>query len=445
MVSGGWINLAILGNRLSMVARLLPLSLVIVLGGCASNLGILADPEVMPRGKVHVGVGVGAYVPSRPIVNAIDVGVKITERAKETARSGEVKPLSDDEKRSLINAGLAFALQPPSASWEIQVRTGVFENVDVGARYSVNQIRGDVRYRFFHAEKWENGAPPEPLSEGASTGAKLKRAFGVDERLRSYDATVQLGVSYFLFNSFLVEALDAIQMGNFQRWDIDLAVTWGFRRAPHLQVLRGPKFVYTHFSVDEKLFDVANTASGYANEPAVLTQVTNHMFFGGAVVGAAVGYKVLYLYTELTVATPMRGRRCWARREIWAARRCTRPWGWSRNSLKPGLWVGARPGLAGFDLELEVILRWRQRAGGEGGERARRRIRLVEVELDGAIGSDRRGVDVPTRGVARLARGLVFEDHEQPGVSSCCSATNRCSTPSRVNTRVPGDCCCSVW
>lgn len=271
------------------------------LTGCASNLATLADPEITPRGRVHVGVAAGAYIPSRPIINAIDVGVKVVDRAKDMAQSGgEVKPLSDDEKRSLINASLAFALQPPSAGWELQARTGVFDNVDVGFRYSVSQVRGDVRYRFFHSEKWENGAPPPPLPEDASFGQRMKEAFRMDERARSYDATVQLGVSYYLFSNPLVEVLDAVKLGDFSRWDFDLAITWGVDVRRMFKFYAGPKFIYTRFSLDEQLYDLANTATAFASEPAVTTSVSHNMFFGGAVVGLATGYKYVWLYTELT-------------------------------------------------------------------------------------------------------------------------------------------------
>lgn len=269
----------------------------LVVTGCASNLATLADPEVMPRGKVHVGVAVGAFIPSRPVINAIDVGVKGVQRAQSGALAA---PMTTEEKRSLINAGLALALQPPSAGWEVQVRTGLFENVDVGVRYSVNQLRADARYRLFHSERWEEGEGPAPLGEDAGAGARLREAFRLDRRVRSYDATLQLGVSYYLFNNVLAQALDAVKLGDFSRWDFDAALTWGFDVRRIFKFYFGPKAIYTTFSLDENLYDLSNTVTDVVGAPKLSQNITNHMLFTGGVVGAAVGYKYLFLYTELT-------------------------------------------------------------------------------------------------------------------------------------------------
>src|SRR6266540_1724186 len=68
--------------------------------------------------------------------------------------------------------------------------------------------------------------------------------------------------------------------------------------------------------------------------------------------------------------------------------------------------------LARLDADIEAILPGRQRAGRERGERARRRVRLVEIEYDLAV-LRRLGMEEPAGGVGVLSRRHVLEDEEQ--------------------------------
>src|SRR5690606_40430610 len=80
---------------------------------------------------------------------------------------------------------------------------------------------------------------------------------------------------------------------------------------------------------------------------------------------------------------------------------------------------GAGPGvrlLAGGHRQVEAVLRRRQRAGGEVGERAGRIVGAVEVERDPALGVRRGGVEVAPRAVAVMAAGAVGEDDEEAAV-----------------------------
>ncbi len=268
--------------------------------GCAANLATLVDAETVAPKKVHVNFGYGVFLPLGPVAKLAEAGLTEAKRLGDLAKTGQNPPLGDAEKRTLLDAGVAIALMPPSTGWEVQARTGIIDNLDIGLRYSVNQVRGDVRYRLYHSELWE---PPEaqPAATAGETGLKEKvaSALAPDKRLRSYDATVQLGVSRYLFKNIIFELLDFVKLGDFSRWDFDLTLTWGLDIRRIFKFYGGPKVIYTRFKMDENLYEISKFA-GDQGLPILTESIDHDMWFFGAVAGIAAGYKWVFVFLELT-------------------------------------------------------------------------------------------------------------------------------------------------
>jgi len=259
--------------------RLAALLLTGLLGsGCASTLSSHQTAKPVDPGHFQVSGGFGFYTPLGPTSAIIGAGVRQAGRLLEAISKNEQYALSEEDQQELLTAGIALAALPPSPTTEISVRTGVVQNLDAGVRYSLNAVRLDAKYRFFH----QDDGPGVP--EGSQS---------------SFDIAAGLGVSKYLFNNPLVDALQFVKLGNFDRWDLEVPLYISWESGDVFRFYGGPKYIFSRTTFDERLVNTSGQASLITGlDLSLPARVDIH--FVGATVGIMVGYKYVFLILELT-------------------------------------------------------------------------------------------------------------------------------------------------
>lgn len=256
-------------QRSVQLARWTVLAALLAGPGCAMTMTTMDTARTTPVKHVRGNVGPGLFVPVGSIANGVIAAGKAVAGSLKNGQA----TLTNEEAEQLYEAALATALTPPAYQWEFQLRTGLSENVDAGVRYTGNQLRLDVKYRFYHA--------------------------GLDDEGKSTHMSIGLGVSKFLFSNVVFEVLDYAKLGDFSRWDFEvpLLYSWEYRR--YFVFYGGPKYIYTRFSMDENLYEIQKHVTGKADMPPITDSVDSSMHLFGGTIGLGGGWKYVWVYTEL--------------------------------------------------------------------------------------------------------------------------------------------------
>lgn len=268
--------------------RLAAVLAALALSGCSTNLSALQTARTLYPGQVRSHFGAGVYVPAGQLGKAVGAGADAARQGIEAAIAQEAFVLDEKTKQQLFTSGIALAVMPPSTIYETGVRVGLVDNLDVGLRYSVNSLRLDVKWRPFH---W--GDPDTRASPAA----------------RSRDLAIGFGVSKYIFHSPLVEALDYVKLGDFDRWDFEFPLYASVDFNPYFGLYFSPKYIFSHTTLDEELVaisELANTAIDGQCCGEVVTLDTRipsrvDMHFWGATAGLKAGHPKVYGFLELTV------------------------------------------------------------------------------------------------------------------------------------------------
>ncbi len=261
--------------------RHLPLLTSLALWGCASTLSSFQTAQTIGRGHVQVTAGTGLYVPLGPPARIAAQGVK---QAADAAGQGSGYALSEADQQELLSAGIALAVFPPSQQYEVAVRTGILDDLDVGLRYSLSAWRLDTKYRFFHRG--------DDVLASARSGPPIHRR-------KSFDMAMGLGVSRYSFDHPAVEVLDFLQLANFSRWDIEVPLYASADLGDIFKVYVGPKYLYSRTGFDGRLMRASVVAQDLSGQPLQLPAVVNAHFVGSSA-GIALGYRYVHLLVELT-------------------------------------------------------------------------------------------------------------------------------------------------
>ncbi len=238
--------------------------------GCATTLSTLDTARPTPVGKVRFDVGRGVHLPVGSIVKG---AAAATSGAVQSIRAGKATISPEDAER-LYEAGLATAINLPSDNLEFMVRTGLMEDVDVGLRYSVTALRLDLKYRFFHA--------------------------GVDDLGKNHNLSIGVGVSKYLFNNPVFEALEYVKIDDFSRWDVEVPLLYSWEYKSYFAFYGGFKYIFTSFELDPNLYEIQKHVSNMANIAPLTDSVRSSMHLFGGTIGLAGGWKHVWIYTELT-------------------------------------------------------------------------------------------------------------------------------------------------
>ncbi len=258
--------------------RLLPVLALTLATGCASTLSTMQTARPLPQGQWQLSYGVGAFVPAGQLFTVVDTGIDEGKRAADAHERGEPYQLSSENQEKLFAAGVALAVAPPGVNNELMLRAGVVDDLELGLRYSGISLRLDAKYRLAH------GGDPD-------TGTIVQG--------RSYDLALGVGVARHFFKSQVLDALEVMEVEDFSRYDVEvplyLSADWG----DVFKLYGAPKYVYSRTSLDQKLVDYAAEASEASGmDTSLPSRVSSH--FVGTTIGAAVGYKYVHLYAELT-------------------------------------------------------------------------------------------------------------------------------------------------
>ena len=217
-----------------------------------------------PRGHVQANVAQGVFLPVGAALTLItagkDAGVSATKR----------KP-TDAEMGAIADAAIPLALTPPGALFEIALRSGIVEDLDVGLRYATTSVKLDVKYRFFHSG---------------------------DDAEASKHASIGFGASKYLFKNPIFDLLERVKIDDFSRFDLDFPVrySWEFKEA--FAFYAGAKYQLTRFTFSEKLFQLQEDASANG-APSFVGEVKSTMHYFGGSVGIMAGYKYAFVALEL--------------------------------------------------------------------------------------------------------------------------------------------------
>jgi len=247
------------------------LTLTALLGtGCATTLSTLDTARTTPVGKVRCDVGRGIHLPIGSIVKgAVAAGAGVAQSIK-----SQKATISPEDAEKLYEAGLATALNLPSDNLEFMIRTGLMEDLDVGLRYSITALRLDLKLRFFHV--------------------------GVDDVTKNHNLSIGLGVSKYLFNNPVFEALEYLKIDGFSRWDVEVPLLYSWEYKSYFAFYGGFKYIYTSFELDQNLYGIQKHVSNMANIAPITDSVRSDMHLFGGTIGLAGGAKNIWVYTELT-------------------------------------------------------------------------------------------------------------------------------------------------
>lgn len=247
--------------------------------GCASTLSTLQTAKPIKRGQVSAVGGAGIYFNAGPVITVIDQGIQQGKAINEASKSGEPYAVSEEAQQELLTAGIALAVMHPWQGYEISLRTGILpEDMDVGLRYSMNAIRVDTKYRFFHKGDGEDVAP---------------------HARRSLDLAIGFGVSKYLFSNPVLDALSYVQLADFSRWDFEVPVYASMDFGDIFKGYTAAKYVYSRTSMDANLVNYSQQATNISGLDISLPSLV-HAHFVGATFGIAAGYRWVHAYLEFT-------------------------------------------------------------------------------------------------------------------------------------------------
>jgi hypothetical protein len=254
-------------------------AVAVAASGCASTLSTMQTAVPVKRGHVQVNGGIGVYLPLGPAADAIAQGAKQAKKGVEAATGHDDYQLTEEDAQALLTAGIGLASMPPGVAYEIAVRTGIFDDLDVGVKYSTaGSLKVDAKYRFFHKG-------PEQGQAGVMSP--------------NFDFAIGLAGAKYFFSSPVIQVLEYVQLGDFSRWDVEVPAYFSIEWGEILKFWVAPKYLYSRTSFDEQLVSVSEFATDLSGYDVTLPTVVNTHFFGSSV-GIGAGYKYVWLMLELT-------------------------------------------------------------------------------------------------------------------------------------------------
>jgi hypothetical protein len=246
------------------------IALLPLVGGCATSMTHMMTPQALEPGDWQVSGAWTGQVNSVAATKSIDASADLWEHYVGQEEPGE---LSEDDLRTLLDTGLAWALFHPGTSYEIMGRAGLSdklgEGLDVGLRTDFSEIKGDLKLQI-----WE--------SRDARFAAALHGGYGY----------------HFSVASGFVEWLS---LTSFSRHDLDLAATCGWTEGRVLRMYAGPRIIRSWIRTEPKLDGLIED-----NLPATIEDYQPSEILGDEVIsyyggtnGVMLGYRWAFLVLEL--------------------------------------------------------------------------------------------------------------------------------------------------
>ena len=220
---------------------------------CGGGLPLLHPARVLPAGEVRVAGGFsGTIAPGA-------MGTAIRGAANEAAASGGSVPTDPTFARgALVAASVAPGLAPV-----VGARVGFGVQAEGGLMYTGRAVRADVRRSFELSDAWT-------MSGG-------------------------IGGSGALYDHGSAQVLPNVALNDLTGWGADVPVLIGYSSEGDLYSLWfGPRAGWEHVNIQLATSEPGSTPLGASPVPLSATR-----FWGGAVVGAAVGFRHVHVAVEL--------------------------------------------------------------------------------------------------------------------------------------------------
>ena len=201
--------------------------------------------------------------------------------ASRRAAKGDKFQLSEEQKKSLAASAVSIAIMPPSAGYQMDMRVGIFNNLDVGLRYSINAVKADAKLRLFHSGDAD--------SESDGPGRKSK------------DIALGFGVTKYIYPTSY-DAFGAMKLDDFSRWDFEVPLYVSIDVSRYFGVYGAARYIYSRTNFDQHY--KVQSASCCSDQPTVTDTVTKSrvdMHFGGGTMGMRVGNHRFSWMLELTI------------------------------------------------------------------------------------------------------------------------------------------------
>jgi hypothetical protein len=230
--------------------------------GCAPALSSFTPAHVAPKKHVQAELGFDVSVPTGSITKVVDQGTTLGNAARD-------RELTEDEQRRLFQAGAALGLNPPSLVSHVGVAYTLLDHFEVGGRLTSGAWRLGARYQL------------------------------LQQALQQLDGTVSLGGGHYSYEFPLSDQIPFIKLEDFSRWQVDLAFLVG-RHGDWYRVWGGPRLLFSFYETE--LVFQQPSIPGVTTEKIVLASLDGAGTYLGGQLGAALGYKHVFLGFELTVA-----------------------------------------------------------------------------------------------------------------------------------------------
>jgi hypothetical protein len=233
---------------------------------CASSLASMQPATVVPHLHVQAVAALDLSLPEGSVQQIVNQANDISRRAQ---RGGA--PLSDADRNRLVESALSLFLSAPSIGPDLQLGIGLFDRLELDARYALGSWRGGLRLQLL-------GSP-------GNSG---------------FAATIGAGVSRFVFDFQLPDPIQqVVSIDDFTRYEVDVPLLLGWSsNFAHLWF--GPKLIWSSLDAGIGVCTDFNTMQNCTHRAQA--QLSANAFFAGAQVGLALGYRLLWVAAELTVA-----------------------------------------------------------------------------------------------------------------------------------------------
>jgi hypothetical protein len=230
--------------------------------GCSTVLSTMQPAQTTPGRHVRGGLGMGINIPVGQIADTLDAAQSIAEGA---SSSGSI---AEDDVDEFLSGVVGLALNPPAVAGEFQARYGFHDRFDAGLRVATGgNIRLDGRVRFLDPRT------PEGLYGSAGVGFSYASAsFPIPSQIEEF-----------------------IEVDDLSRIELDLPVLLGWSNEIY-HVWFGPKLVVSFVSTGLTFRQEGPLDS---TPERIDVGATNFMYVGQ--VGAAIGYKHVWIAFELTI------------------------------------------------------------------------------------------------------------------------------------------------
>lgn len=234
-------------------------SLALSTVGCGGGVPLLHPARTLPVGEVRAAAGFSGNVTTGGLADAVRGAER--EAASNAAAAG---PAGTDA--TYAQGALAVASTAPGLAPVVAARVGLGFQADAGLAYTGRSVRADVRRSFDLSPTWA-------ISVGAGGQAAL---YGRDDG----------------------GTLPDVDLGHLHGWGADVPVLLGYQSAGDFYFLwLGARGGWEHVDIGD-----VSSVPGSPSFGAAPLSLSATRFWGGGLLGAAVGFRHVHVAVELDVS-----------------------------------------------------------------------------------------------------------------------------------------------